>query len=119
MDCLPLLRPDAGVQVSEQSGHLLLGEPAGEGRHHSLAAEHGALHVDVGGRSATGQRGTCKDVMQVGRSFLERQVVKLVAVRAALVVETLPFCLLRCKRWRGVAAGTQNSKTGAGDEPKD
>ena len=42
--------------------------------------------------------------MEVGRDFLQVQVIILVAVGAADLVEVLPFCFLRGEGRLGVAA---------------
>lgn len=37
------------MQVGEQRGHLLVGEPASEARHHAFARQNDADHFNVGG----------------------------------------------------------------------
>ncbi len=44
----------AGMQVSEQRGHLIFGEAAGKAGHHRLAGENRLPDLEVGGRSAAG-----------------------------------------------------------------
>lgn len=92
------------MQVGDQCGHLLLGEAAAEAGHHSLPCQDILSHGRIGGRRAAGQGDMVEDAMQVGRNLLESQVVLLVAVGAAYLVEVLARRLLRSQRRRSVAA---------------
>src|ERR1035441_9273059 len=98
------------MQIGQQGGHLLLGESAGEGGHHSLPRLHILPHRLVGGGSAAGQRLPRKDAMQVRRNLLEGQVVVLVAMGAVFLVEALPFRFLWSERWRRAAGGKARSE---------
>jgi len=92
------------MQVSKQSCHLLIVEASGKSRHHSPAGEHILPHRRIGGRYTAGQRFAVKNSMQVRRDFLQRQVILFMTMRAAHLVEMLPFRLLWRKLRRGVAA---------------
>ena len=83
---------------------MLVGEPAGKGGHHSLPGKDHLRHSGVSSRGSAGQCGAGEDAMEVGRDFLQVQVIILVAVGAADLVEVLPFCFLRGEGRLGVAA---------------
>ena len=90
-----LTSSQSGVQIGKKRGHLLVGEPAGKGGHHSLPGIDHAPHFRIAGRGSAGQRGAGEDAMEVRRNLLQVQVVVLVAMGASGLVEVLPFCLLR------------------------
>ena len=100
----------SGMEVGEEGGHLLVGEPDRKRGHHSLPGKDHALHFGISGRSSARQRGAGKDAMEIGRNFLQVQVVVFMAVGAADLVKVLPFCLLRCKGGPGVAAWQSESR---------
>ncbi len=89
------------VQVSQQGRHLLVAKAACEGRHHSLPRQYDAPHFRVGRGRTAGQRRSSEHPMQIRRNLLQRQVIVLVAVRAAYLVEMLAFGLLGRKAGRG------------------
>jgi len=93
-----------GVKIGEQRGHLLVRKPAGKRRHHSLPSQHNARNLGVAGRRTAGQSGSGKDPMQVGRNLFEIEVVVLVAMSAANIVEVLPFRFLLREGWFAMAA---------------
>ena len=86
----------ACVEVSEERVHLLLSETPGEGRHFAFAAEDGSNDLSVRGRGAAGKFGAMKEIVEAGWRRLEGEVVFLMTVGAALLVEMLASCLL----WR-------------------
>ena len=67
-------------------------------------------YVVVCGWSAAGQGGMFEDAVQVWRDFLQRQVVVVVAMRAASSVELLPCYLLIGKRRLTVATTYKNGR---------
>ena len=85
------------MQVSQECGHLLVSEPAGEGRHEPLSGEDNVLDRGIGGWSAAGQCRSGKDPMKIWRDLLEAKVVFLVAMGATNLVQVLPCCLLLCQ----------------------
>ncbi len=101
--------PQPGVQIGQQSCHLLSRKATRKRRHHSLARQDHALHISVARRGSAGQSRVLKDRMQIGRDFLERQIVVLVAMGAANVVKVLPFELLVGES-RLTAASSQNDR---------
>ncbi len=82
------------MQVGNQGGQLLVGKPAGKSRHHPLAREHHALKLPIAGRRAAGKGTLRENSMQIRRNLLEVQVVVLVAMGTANLVEVLTFRLL-------------------------
>lgn len=107
----------AGVQIGQQRGHLLIGKTAGEGRHQALACQDYAPNFGVGCGRAAGQRGSQEDRMQIRRDLLERQVVVLVAVGTADGVEVFAVHLLRSKGRLTMATGSANDR-GSGQNRK-
>lgn len=97
----------SGVEIGQKRGHLLVAEPAGKGRHHSLPFHNDRAHRVVGKRRTAGQNRLREKTMQVGRHLLQLEVVVLVAVGAASSVEMLPFLLLRGECRLRMAAGDQ------------
>jgi hypothetical protein len=83
-----------GMQVGNQGGHLLVGKPAGKSRHHPLARERHALKFPIAGRCAAGKSTLRENSMQIRGDLLEVQVVVLVAMSTANLVEVLTFRLL-------------------------
>ena len=96
---MPSAQP--GMQIGQQRGHLLLGEAAGETRHHSLPCQHILPHRFIRGRNSAGQCLAVKEAVQVRRDFLQRQIVVLMAMGATNLVEMLAFCFC------GVSAGAE------------
>lgn len=82
------------MQVGNQGGHLLVGKPAGKSRHHASASKHILAHRCIGSWNATWQRLLIEEASEIGRYFLKGQIVVLVAVGTANLVEVLPFRLL-------------------------
>jgi len=95
------------VQVGDQIIQLLRGEAADKRRHISLPFEHCAANLGIGGRHAAGQNPADEDLAQTRRRGLERQIVLLVAVGAATLIEPLPVSFLGRKRRRRGLAGSQ------------
>jgi len=98
------------MKVGEQRGHLLLGEAAGKAGHHSVPCQNISPDSRIGGWNSAGQGSAVKDAVQVWRNLLEDQIVVFVAVRAANLVEVLPFSLLRSQRRRRVAASQKGHR---------
>ena len=88
----------SGVQVSQQSGRLLGRQLESKGRHHSFACLQDALYLGIRCRFTAGQRGMVEDSVQVWRRRPQTQIVVLVAMSAANLVDLLPFRLLRGER---------------------
>jgi len=109
---IPFPSEQTGVQVGEQRGHLFATEAALKAGHHSPAHENIPPHRLVRGDSAAGQGRALKEMVQVGRNFLESQVVVLVAVGAANLIKAPALSLLRGKRGRGMAAGQSGADAG-------
>ena len=63
------------------------------------------LNFGIGGGGAAGERGFCEDAVEVGRDFLQSQIVVAVAMGAANFEEMLTFRLLWRERGFGMAAG--------------
>ena len=82
------------MKVSQQRGHLLLGESSREPRHQSPAGKNILPYRGIRRWNAAGQCLAFKEPMQIWRNFLQRQIVLLVAMRAAHLVEVLAFRLL-------------------------
>ncbi len=95
----------ACVQIRKQSGHLRIVESAVERRHHSLAPKNYVSHSCIRCRSAAGQRGTLEDAVEIGRDFLQSEIVLLVTMSASDFVQVLPFRFLRRKRRDRVTPG--------------
>lgn len=93
------------MQISEQCSHLLVGESPCEAGHHSSADKDILPHRSISSGNSAGQVFAVKEPAQIRRDFLQSEIVVLVAVRAANLVEVLPFGLLRCQRGRVLAAG--------------
>lgn len=73
---------------------MLVCKATSKGRHHSLTCQNGLLHLRVGCWITAGHCGFCKEAVEIGRDFLQTQVVVAVAVGAAHFVKVLPCCLL-------------------------
>ena len=86
------------MQVSQQSGHLLFVESACKAGHHAATLQHILSDGLVGYRDAAGEGLLVEQPVQVGWNFLQRQVVILIAMGAAHIVEILPFGLLWSER---------------------
>jgi len=112
---MPLASAQPGVQVSQQRGHLLVAKAAIKAGHHSSAHENISPHRCVRGGSAAGQGRALKEMVQIGRNFLESQIVVLVAVGATKLIKAPALSLLRGERGRGTAAG--HSGADAGRQP--
>ena len=82
------------MQVSQQSSHLLIGKSSCKARHHASASKHILAHRCIGGWNATWQGLVVEETAEIGRYFLESEIVVLVAVGTSDLVEVLPFCLL-------------------------
>ena len=98
------------MEVGQQVGHLLVRKATVKGRHVAFAGENDATDLGIGGRNAAGERASVEEAMEVGRDFLEGQVVVAVAVGAAHFVEMLPFRLLRSEFSFGAAAGWSHNQ---------
>jgi len=92
------------MQVGDEIAHLLVVESSCEPGHHAAAVQDIEPHSRVRGGNATGKCWVIEDAVQVRRSFLERQIVFLMAVSAAHLVEVLPRCLLRGQLGLGMTA---------------
>ena len=110
----PLLQPR--MQVRHQRVHLRLGEAALEGGHHAFACVDDAGYFLVGGGGAAGQVWMLKDAVQIGRHLFEFEIVVLVAVGAAHLVEVFAFGLLRGERNFAMAGGDEQERRGACEE---
>ena len=95
----------AGVQVGQKRCHLILREAACEGGHHSLPLQDDAGNFGIGCGGATREFGVAEEVVEVGRDFLEREIVVAMTVGAADFIQVPAFKFLRSKRWQGMAAG--------------
>ena len=73
------------------------------------------LHLRIGGRGATGQRGAFEDSMQIGRHFFQAEIIIAMAVCTTHFVEVLPFCLLLGKLRSAVAAGDEQDEEDRND----
>jgi hypothetical protein len=93
------------MEIGQESSYLILGEPAGEGGHHSLPLKDNVGDFAVVGGRATGELAAAEETVQVRRDLLEREVVVAMAMGASAFVEVLAFGLLRGE-WRlGMATG--------------
>jgi hypothetical protein len=82
------------MQVSQQSRHLLIGKSPCKAGHHASASKHILAHLCIGSWNATWQGLVVKEAAEIRRYFLKSQIVVLVTVGTADLVEVLPFCLL-------------------------
>jgi hypothetical protein len=104
------------MEVRDQRIHLRLGEAAFKGGHHAFASVEDAGDFLIGGGCATGQVWMLKDRMQVGRDFFEFEIVVLVAVGAAHLVEVFALGLLRSERRLAMAGGDEQERRSACEE---
>jgi hypothetical protein len=87
-----------GVQIGQESGHLLVRESACEGGHHSLPYQHILPHGCICSWNASEEGLAVEDAVQIRRDFLKCLVVILVAMGAADLVKVFAFRLLRGER---------------------
>ena len=83
------------MQISQQRGHLLFGEPPREAWHIAFACEEQAAHLGVRCRRAAGQLSTAHRSMNIRWRRLQRQIVVFMAMHATYGVEMLSLRLLR------------------------
>lgn len=93
------------VQICDQRGHLLLREAAAEAGHHALSCQYIVPHGRIAGSRAAGQGFVVEDAMQIRRNLLQSQIVVLMAMGAARLIQMLAHGLLRGQRRSGMAAG--------------
>jgi hypothetical protein len=103
----------AGMQISKKSGHLIVCESPGKGRHHSLASQDNSSNFFVRNWCAARKRRMCKYPVQIRRNFLQAEIVVLVAMCAAHRIEMLPFRLLRGECRRYMAANKSSERSNA------
>lgn len=82
------------MQVRQQCRHLRIVKSTRKCGHHAFARQHYLSNLRVSCRSAAGQRRLVEEPMEIGRNFLESEVVVFMAMRASHLVEVLPFHLL-------------------------
>ncbi len=88
------------MEVSQQRGHLLVVESACKTGHHASTLQDVLPDGLVGGGNATGEGRAGEDAVQIGRDLLEGEVVVLMTMGAANLVEVLPCLLLWGERGR-------------------
>jgi hypothetical protein len=98
------------MQIGQQGGRLFIGKAPGKGGHHPLPGQNHTLDLGIGGSGAAGQRLLLKDAVQVWRNFLQSQIVVLVAMGAAGLVEVLALRLLLRKLRNRTAAGRADAQ---------
>ena len=86
------------MQIGQESGHLLVVESVGKGRHGPLPCEYNLPHNSIRGRGAIEEGLAIEDVVQIRRDFPESLVVVFMAMGAADLIKVFAFCLLRGKR---------------------
>ena len=97
------------MQVSQKRRHLFVVEAPCKPRHQSPAHKDILPNRGVRCRNAAGQRLAVKDTVQIGRDFLEGEIIILMAMRAANLIEVLACCLLGGEGRRGVTACDTNT----------
>jgi hypothetical protein len=93
----------AGVQVGQQGGHLLVGKATVKGWHHSLTREYDVLNLGIGCGCSAWQSGMHEDTVEIRWSLFQIQVVLIMAMGAANVVKVFAFCLQRSEGRFGMA----------------
>ena len=83
------------MKIYKQIRHLLLGKPPREARHESLSGQDHPPHFRVRRGRAAWQGRPFENCMEIWGNFLEREVIVLVAMRAADGIEMLTLSLLR------------------------
>ncbi len=88
------------VQIRHYRVHLFLRHLIFKRRHHSLPCHQHLLNLRISRWLTIRQSVPAEDAMQIRRNLLQVQIIFLVAVRAANVIEMLAFSLLRRQRRR-------------------
>ena len=86
--------PQTGMQIIQQRGHLLWVKPPRKSRHHPSALQNVVGDRLIRRRNPAGQRLVLEQPMQIRRNLLQRQIIVLMAMRAAHLVKMLSFRLL-------------------------
>ena len=82
------------MQVGEQRRHLRFIKPSGEGRHHAPSSENHASDLRVICRYAARKDLASEHAMQIGRHLLQGEIILVMTMSAADLVQVLPFHLL-------------------------
>ncbi len=88
------------VQIRHHRIHLLLRHLIRKRRHRSLPSHQYLFDLCIRRRLAIRQSVPAEDTMQTRRNPLQAQIILLVAVRAANVIQMLAFSLLELERRR-------------------